>query len=69
MDAVQKELENRRAEIRKAMELLFKVNMKITDWDVPEADDKEAAVILVDMLQEVLDEIKADISAGKYDNY
>jgi len=68
MDTVQKELQSRKSEIRKEMETLFKVNMKITDWDVPEADDNEAAKILVGILQEALDEIKADILAGKY-NY
>lgn len=69
MDVIQKELESRKIEIRKEMELLFKVNMKITDWDVPEADDNEAANIIVNILQEVLDEIKVDIAAGKYDYY
>lgn len=69
MDVIQKELESRKSEIREAMQLLFKANMKITDWDVPEADDNQAAKIIVDILQEVLDEIKADIIAGKYDYY
>ena len=69
MDVIQKELQSRKAEIRKGMELLFKANMKITDWDVPEADDNEAANIILNILQEVLDEIKADVDAGKYDYY
>jgi len=69
MDVIQKELESRKSEIREAMQLLFKANMKITDWNVPEADDNEAANIIVDILQEVLDEIKADVAAGKYDYY
>ena len=69
MDVIQKELESRKAEIRSGMELLFKANMKITDWDVPEADDNEAANILLKILQETLDEIKADVVAGKYDYY
>ena len=69
MNVIQKELESRKTEIRKGMELLFKANMKITDWDVPEADDNEAANIIVNILQEVLDEIKVDIAAGKYDYY
>ncbi|MCD6173661.1 MAG: hypothetical protein J7J96_07725 [Sulfurimonas sp.] len=69
MDVIQKELESRKAEIRSGMDLLFKANMKITDWDVPEADDTEAANIIVNLLQEVLDEIKADVIAGKYDYY
>jgi hypothetical protein len=43
--------------------------MKITDWDVPEADDREAAQILLQIMQEELDKLKADVEAGKYDNY
>ena len=69
MDVIQKELESRKSEIKKAMELIFKANMKITDWDVPEADDSEAANILLKILQETLDEIKADVTVGKYDYY
>jgi len=69
MDVIQKELTSRKAEIQGAVELLFKANMKITDWDVPEADDKEGAKILLDMMQEKIDTIRADIEAGKYDNY
>ncbi|SFV50117.1 hypothetical protein MNB_SM-7-1522 [hydrothermal vent metagenome] len=69
MDAVQKEMQSRKDEIIKELELLFKANMKITDWDVPESDDNEAAKILVEILQEGLDKIKADIEAGKYTNY
>jgi len=69
MDVIQKELESRKSEIRRGMKLLFKANMKITDWDVPEADDKEAAKILLEILQETLDEIKDDVVEGKYDYY
>jgi len=69
MDVIQKELISRKSEIQLAVELLFKSNMKITDWDVPEADDKEGAKILLDMIQEKIDAIRADVEAGKYDNY
>ena len=69
MDVIEKELQSRKAEIRKAMDLLFKANMKITDWDVPEANDKEAANMIMKLLQETLDGIKADIAAGNYDYY
>ena len=69
MDAIQKELISRKTEIQLAVELLFKANMKITDWDVPEADDKEGAKILLDMIQEKIDTIRADVDAGKYDYY
>ena len=67
IDVIEKELQSRKVEIRKAMDLLFKANMKITDWDVPEANDKEAANMIMKLLQETLDEIKADIAAGNYD--
>ena len=69
MDPVRKELESRRKEIAAELELLFKANMKITDWDVPEANDREAAQILLQIMQEELDKLKADVEAGKYDNY
>lgn len=69
MEAVQKDLESRKAEILAAMKLLFTTNMKITDWNIPEADDNEAANIIIDILQEALDEIKKDVKDGKYDTY
>ena len=69
MDVIQKELTSRKAEIQKEVELLFKANMKITDWDVPEADDNEAAKIILDMMQVKLDSIKIDVESGKYNNY
>ena len=43
--------------------------MKITDWDVPEADDKEGAKTVLDMIQEKVDAIRADVNAGRYDCY
>ena len=69
MNAVEKELESRKTEIQDKVLAIFKVNMKITDWDVPEADDNLAAKILVQIMQESLDQIKEDVQAGKYDNY
>ncbi len=69
MEAIIKELESRRSEIELAVELLFKTNMKITDWDVPEADDKQAANLILNIMQAKIDAIKADVEAGKYNNY
>jgi len=68
-DVIEKELSSRESEIMNSLELLFKTNMKITDWDVPEADDQEAAEILVDILSKKLEEIKLDVKSGKYKNY
>ncbi len=69
MTALDKELQSRRAEIKNELELLFKTNMKITDWDVPEVDDHAAAQMLVEIMQEALDELKESIKAGNYDYY
>ncbi len=69
MDPVRKEIESRRKEIATELKLLFKANMKITDWDVPEADDREAAELLLQVMQEELDKLKEEIRSGKYDNY
>ena len=69
MDAVKKELEGRRKAISKEVELLFKANMKFTDWDVPEADDNEVAKLLIEIIKEEVAKLEADIEAGKYENY
>ncbi len=69
MNPVEKEIESRRSAIAKELELLFKANMKITDWDVPEADDKLAAQLLLKVMREEIDKIEEDVANGKYDNY
>lgn len=69
MNVMLKELESRKSEIQTELEILFKTNMKISDWDVPEADDEEAATILLSILQEKLDAIREDVKSGKYKNY
>ena len=68
-DAVMKELAERKAEIEKAIELLFKANMKITDWDVPEANDTEAADIILNIMEKKIQQLREDVKAGKYENY
>ncbi len=69
MESEKKDLLERKSEIIKELEILFKTNLKITDWDVPEADDRKAAEVLVEILQEGLNKIKEDVKNGKYDNY
>ncbi len=66
MDTVEKELHSRKKEIQKELKFLFKANLKITDWDIPEVDNQEAARILAVILQESLDEIKEDIKNNKF---
>lgn len=69
MEVILKELLSRKDEIESELELLFKTNMKITNWDIPENDDKKAAEVLIEMMQDKLNLIKADVDAGKYDYY
>jgi len=68
-NAVIKELAVRKAEIEKELELLFTTNMKITDWDVPEADDTKAADIILNIMEKKILELREDVKAGKYENY
>ena len=68
-DAVIKDLAEREAEIEEAIELLFKANMKITDWDVPEADDTKAANIILNIMEKKIHQLRDDVKARKYENY
>ncbi|WP_201354412.1 hypothetical protein [Hydrogenimonas urashimensis] len=69
MDAQHKEYEKMKNEIHKEIELLFKANMKIFDWDIPENDDRESARLIITAIEEAVDKLKRDVEAGKYDNY
>lgn len=69
MNPVEKEIESRRDEIAKELRLIFKANMKITDWDVPEADDRLAAKLILKVMREELDKLEEEVDLGKYDNY
>jgi hypothetical protein len=46
--------------------LIDATDLKIVDWNVPEPDDQDASEILVSILEEKLQEIKADVKDGKY---
>jgi len=69
MDAVEKDLNRRKSEIFKEIELIFKANMKFTDWNVPEADDRKAGEIIISIMREAVDKLEKDLKEGKYDNY
>lgn len=69
MDAIEKDLESRKSEIQGELEALFKANIKISDWNIPEADDQKIAEMIVNILQEKLDSIREDVKAKKYENY
>jgi len=69
MTPEQQEIEKRKKTITKELRLLFKANMKISDWDIPEADDQKVATLLLTVMQEALDGIKEEIAEGRYKTY
>ena len=66
---VEKDLHSRKEAIRDELESLFKSNLKIVNWNVPEVDDQNASEILISILEDKLIEIKNDVNAGKYKEY
>lgn len=69
IEATIKEINERKESIEEQLESLFKDNMKITDWNVPEAADNKAAKMIFEILQNKLNDISKDIDDGKYDYY
>lgn len=69
MTPQEQEIEKMRSEITKEMRAVFKVNMKIFDWDIPENDNQRSAELILRVMQDALDDLKTEVSNGKYDNY
>jgi len=65
----EKEIEAIQGEIVKELRAIFKANMKIFNWDIPENDDDASAQLILDTMQKALDELKEEVKAGKYKNY
>ena len=69
MTPEEKEIAKLKDEIKAELRVIFKANMKIFDWDIPEANDQRAAELIVATMQEALDEIKTEVTNGEYANY
>jgi len=69
MNPVEQDILRRKNEIISEINGVFKLNMKITDWDVPEADDELAGKMIIDIMQEALDELKLKLSEGEFKDY
>ena len=65
----EKEIEAIQGEIVKELRAIFKANMKIFNWDIPENDDDASAQLILDTMQKALDKLKEEVKAGKYKNY
>ena len=66
MNPVEQDIERRKNEIMAEVNALFNANIKFTDWDVPEADDELAAKLIIEIMQEALDGLKAKLDAGGF---
>ena len=69
MTPQEQEIEKMQGEIRTELRAVFKANMKIFDWDIPENDDRKSAQLIIDVMQKAMDGLKSEIEAGEYDNY
>ena len=69
MNPVEQDILRRKDEIIAEVNGVFKVNMKITDWDVPEADDTLAATMILDIMQEAVDVLKTRLAEGEFKHY
>lgn len=69
MSIQEKELEKMKGEITKEIRLVFKANMKIFDWDIPENDDRKSAELILTAMKEAVDELSQEVASGQFDNY
>jgi len=60
MDATTKGINGLKKEIRGEIRAILKLNMTFEGWSVPEMDDKEASMQILDEMQKALDELKEE---------
>ena len=66
MNPVEQDILRRKEEIISEINGVFKLNMSITNWDVPEADDLQAGTMILDIMQEALDGLKKKLHEGEF---
>ncbi len=69
MTPQEQEIEKMQDSIITELRAVFKANMRIFDWDIPENDDRKSAELIIDVMQKAMDGLKEEIKAGKYDQY
>jgi hypothetical protein len=69
MNPVKQDILRRKDEIISEINGVFKLNMTITNWDVPEADDALAGKMIMEIMQEALDGLKVKLEAGEFKDY
>jgi hypothetical protein len=66
MNPVEQDILRRKDEIISEVNGVFKLNMSITNWDVPEADDMLAGTMIINIMQEALDDLKKKLNDGEF---
>jgi len=69
MTPQEKEIQNQQRNIAAKIKELFEDTMSLFDMDIPENDDKAAAILIHKTMQETLDMLKAEIEKGTYDQF
>jgi len=69
MTPQEQEIEKMQGEITTELRAVFKMNMKIFDWDIPENNDRKSAELIINVMQKAMDGLKKEIEAGKYNQY
>ncbi len=69
MTPQEQEIRKMEGEITTELRTVFKANMKIFDWDIPENDDRKSAELIIAVMQDAMDVLKEEIEAGKYNQY
>ena len=69
MTPQEKEINQMKSEIKKEIRFVFKANMKIFDWDIPENNDRKSAELIIAVMQEAIDKLKEEIANGDFNQY
>jgi len=62
-------MHSRKKDIQDELESLFKSNLRVTDYNVPEPNGQNASELLLEIFEEKLRSIQDDVKAKKYMNY
>jgi hypothetical protein len=65
MDLIDKELASRYNEIKAEIKAIYSANEHITGWDIPEVDENEASLKILELMQKALDEVKEEVLGSK----
>ena len=65
MTPQEQEIAKMKDEITTELRAVFKGNMKVFDWDIPENDDPKSAELIIEVMQDAMDVLKQEIQDGK----